>query len=189
MSSIASLLTHWNPCDRGLSLSPRTPVIRPPSTVATSPHTGSQIRQNVIFSVAAMLLSPRFTTLPLERDRQLLRPSDLSHGPFDVTIEPERWHPLQELLQRHPQFHAGDVDPEATMDACPEGDVPVGAAVEPDLVAGLELVAVPAGRRPVHEEHLPRLDGLPTDFGVHPADATRRHRGEGPHEFLPGGLE
>jgi hypothetical protein len=49
---------HANPADSGCSLSGRSATRRPSSTVATIPHSGSQIRQNVgLFSITGATLT------------------------------------------------------------------------------------------------------------------------------------
>src|SRR5882724_5418366 len=49
-SAMAMPLAQQNPLECGLSLSARSETSLPSSTVATMPHSGSQIRQNVAFS-------------------------------------------------------------------------------------------------------------------------------------------
>src|SRR5882724_7729143 len=49
-SAMAMPLVQQNPLEWGLSLSARSEVSLPSSTVATRPHNGSQMRQNVTFS-------------------------------------------------------------------------------------------------------------------------------------------
>src|SRR5438309_10262016 len=51
-SAMAMPLVQQNPFECGLSLSARSEISFPSSTVATRPHNGSQMRQNVTFSCA-----------------------------------------------------------------------------------------------------------------------------------------
>jgi hypothetical protein len=51
LTTSVKAMTFWHakPADSGWSLSGRSAMSRPSSTVAIMPHSGSQIRQNVVF--------------------------------------------------------------------------------------------------------------------------------------------
>src|SRR5438067_2798816 len=57
-SAMATPLVQQKPLECGLSLSARSETSLPSSTVATMPHSGSQMRQNVAFSSVILLFLP-----------------------------------------------------------------------------------------------------------------------------------